>query len=96
VKLTLNSDLDKWPMDVKPQVVEVVTRDGKILSERVEYPRGNPNNPVTCAELVESFRGMATYAAKPLSAGKVDDAVSLALRLEEVPDVSILTKLLTH
>ena len=39
---------------------------------------------------------MAAYAAKPLSAGQVDDAVSLALRLEEAPDVSILTKLLTH
>ena len=96
VKLILNQDLDKGPMDVKPQVVEVVTRDGKVLSEQVEYPKGNPNNPVTSEELVESFRGMATYAAKSLSADKVDDAVSLALRLEEVPDVSILTKLLTH
>jgi hypothetical protein len=76
--------------------VEVVTRDGEIISERIEFPKGNPNNPVTPEELVESFRGMAAYAAKPLSAGQVDDAVSLALRLEEVPDVSILTKLLTH
>jgi 2-methylcitrate dehydratase PrpD len=96
VKLILNRDLDKGPMDVKPQVVEVVTRDGKVLSERVEYPKGNPKNPVTSEELVESFRGMATYAAKSLGSDKVDDAVSLALKLEEVPDVSILTKLLTR
>jgi len=39
---------------------------------------------------------MAAYAAKPLSARQIDDAVSHALRLEEVSDVSILTKLLTH
>jgi hypothetical protein len=39
---------------------------------------------------------MASYAAEPLSADKIDDAVSLVLRLEEVPDVSILTRLLTH
>jgi 2-methylcitrate dehydratase PrpD len=96
VKLVLNPDLDQGPMDVKPQVVEIVTRDGKVFSERVEYPKGNPQNPVTAEELVASFRGMATYAAKPLSAGKVDDAVSLVFRLEEVPDVSILTNLLTH
>jgi hypothetical protein len=38
---------------------------------------------------------MASYAAKPLSTGKIDDAVALALRLEEIPDVSVLTKLLT-
>jgi 2-methylcitrate dehydratase PrpD len=96
VKLILNRDLDKGPMDVKPQVVEVVTRDGKIISERIEFPKGNPNNPVTSDELVDSFRGMAAYAAKPLSGAQVDDAISLALRLDQIPDVSVLTKLLTH
>src|SRR5262249_49013311 len=52
VKLILNPDLDKGPMDVKPQVVEVVTRDGKVLTERIEFPKGNPNNPVMAGELV--------------------------------------------
>jgi hypothetical protein len=70
-------------------------RDGKVFSEKVVYPKGNPNNPVTSEELVSAFRGMASYAAKPLSAGKIDEAVSLVHRLEEVPDVSILTRLLT-
>jgi len=96
VKMILNPELDHGPMDVKPQVVEIVTRDGKVFSERVMYPKGNPNNPVTSDELVAAFRGMASYAAEPLSADKIDDAVSLVLRLEEVPDVSILTRLLTH
>jgi 2-methylcitrate dehydratase PrpD len=94
VKLILDPALDKGPMDVKPQVVEVAMRDGRIFSERIEFPKGNPNNPVTSDELVESFRDMAVYAAKPLSPQKVDEAMSLALRLEEVPDVSILTRLL--
>ena len=96
VKLILNPDLDKGPMDVKPQVVEVITRDGKIISERIEFPKGNPNNPVTSEELVDSFRGMAAYAAKPLREAQVDDSIALALRLEEIPDVSVLAKLLTH
>jgi hypothetical protein len=38
---------------------------------------------------------MASYAAKPLSAGKIDDAVAFGLRLEDVPDVSVLARLLT-
>src|SRR5919106_2430078 len=96
VKPILNPELDHGPMDVKPQVVEIVTRDGKVFGERVVYPKGNPNNPVTSDELVRAFRGMARYSAKPLSADKIDDAVSLVLRLEDVPDVSILTQLLTH
>ena len=95
VKTLLTPEFDHGPMDVKPQAVEVVMRDGKVFSEKVVYPKGNPNNPVTSEELVSAFRGMASYAAKPLSAGKIDEAVSLVHRLEEVPDVSILTKLLT-
>lgn len=96
VKPILDRELDKGPMDVKPQVVEILTRDGKCVSERIEYPKGNPNNPVTSDELVKSFRVMAGYSAKPLRAGKIDEATSLVLRLEEVPDVSMITQLLTY
>src|SRR3990167_9965392 len=96
VKPILDRELDKGPMDVKPQVVEILTRDGKCVRERIEYPKGNPNNPVTSDELVKSFRVMAGYSAKPLRAGKIDEAISLVLRLEEVPDVSMITQLLTY
>jgi len=95
VKTVLTPEFDHGPMDVKPQVVEIVMRDGKLLSEKIVYPKGNPNNPVTSEELVAAFRGMASYAAKPISAAKIDDAVALALRLEEVDDVTLLAKLLT-
>lgn len=96
VKPILNPELDGGPMDVKPQVVEIHTRDGKVFSERVVYPKGNPNNPVTSVELVTAFRGMASYAVEPLSPDKIDDVVSRTLQLEETRDVSVLTKLLTH
>jgi 2-methylcitrate dehydratase PrpD len=95
VQTILTPEFDHGPMDVKPQLVEIVMRDGKTFSEKVIYPKGNPNNPVTSEELVNAFRGMASYAAKSLSGAKVDDAVELALRLEEVDDVAVMTKLLT-
>jgi 2-methylcitrate dehydratase PrpD len=95
VKTILTPEFDHGPMDVKPQVVEIATRDGQVFSERVVYPKGNPNNPVTSDELVAAFRGMASYSAKPLSADKIDDAVALVQRLEEVEDVTVLAKLLT-
>jgi 2-methylcitrate dehydratase PrpD len=95
VKTILTPEFDRGPMDVKPQGVEIVMRDGTILSEKVVYPKGNPNNPVSSDELVAAFRGMARYAAKPFGAGKIDDAVALAQRLEEVDDVAGLARLLT-
>jgi 2-methylcitrate dehydratase PrpD len=95
VKTILTPEFDHGPMDVKPQVVEIVMRDGKFYSEKVIYPKGNPNNPVSSEELVAAFRGMASYAAKPLGGAKIDDAIELALRLEEADDVAVMTKLLT-
>jgi 2-methylcitrate dehydratase PrpD len=95
VKTILTPEFDKGPMDVKPQLVEIVMCDGKTYSQKIIYPKGNPKNPVTSDELVSAFRGMAAYAAKPLGADKIDQAVSLALHLEEVPDVTVLAKLLT-
>ncbi len=95
VKTILTPEFDHGPMDVKPQVVEIVMRDGKEFATKVIYPKGNPNNPVTSEELVKAFRGMASYAVKPLGGAKIDDAVALALRLEEIDDVAALAKLLT-
>ncbi|MBM4260346.1 MAG: MmgE/PrpD family protein [Deltaproteobacteria bacterium] len=95
VKTILTPEFDKGPMDVKPQTVGIVLHDGRVLSEKIIHPKGNPKNPVTSEELVKAFRGMATYAAKPLGAEKIDRAVEVALHLEEAPDVAVLAKLLT-
>jgi 2-methylcitrate dehydratase PrpD len=95
VKTILNAELDHWPLDVKPQLVEIVTRDGKSYCERIDYPKGNPKNPVTSAELVESFRAMADYSVKPLAPAKIDDAIEFVLGLEKVGDVSHIARLLT-
>jgi 2-methylcitrate dehydratase PrpD len=95
VKTILNAELDHWPLDVKPQLVEIVTRDGKSYCERIDYPKGNPKNPVTSAELVESFRSMAGYSVKPLAPAQIDAAIEVSLGLEKVRDVSALARLLT-
>lgn len=95
VRTILTPEFDHGPMDVKPQWVEIVMRDGKVFGEKIIYPKGNPNNPVTAEEVVGAFRGMASYATKPMSAAKVDDAIAVALRLEEEKDVAVLAQLLT-
>jgi 2-methylcitrate dehydratase PrpD len=95
VKTILTPEFDQGPMDVKPQVVEIIMRDGSNYREKVIYPKGNPNNPVTSEELVNAFRGMASYAAKRLSGAQIDEAIDTAQHLENVPDAAVLAKLLT-
>src|SRR5258706_11015495 len=92
VKTILNPELDHWPLDVKPQVLEIVTHDGQSYGERIDYPKGNPKNPVTSTELVESFRAMAGYSVKPIGPAKIDNAIDFILGLENARDVSAIAQ----
>jgi 2-methylcitrate dehydratase PrpD len=74
-----------------PMCEHIVSRG---FSRRVDYPKGNSNNPVTSEELVESFRDMAKYSATPLRRGKIDATIEALFGLEEVNDVAILAQLL--
>jgi len=94
IKTILNERLDDAPLDVKPQIIEIVTRNGRCFNLRVDYPKGNPRNPVTSDELVQSFRSMAGYAAKPLARSTIDRTIETILDLEKVQDVAGIARLL--
>jgi 2-methylcitrate dehydratase PrpD len=88
-------ELDHGPMVIKPNVVEIVTRDGKVYSERVEYPKGHPNNPLTQDEKLAYFRDLTKFSAKPLPPENIEKTISLISKMEESQDVSSLGRLLT-
>ena len=95
VKTILNERLDEAPLDVKPQIIEVITRDGRCFNLRVDYPKGNPRNPVSSDELVQSFHSMAGYAARPLVRSTIDLTIETILDLENVQDVAGMARLLS-
>ena len=45
-------------------IVEVVTDDGNCYEERVDYPKGEPENPLSDDELKEKFTSLAAYGNK--------------------------------
>ncbi len=46
---------DKWPAEV-----EIVTRDGRSLRKHLEYPKGDPENPLSWDEIIEKFNSLAS------------------------------------
>ena len=70
---------------------EVKTRDGKIRRAHIEYPKGEPENPLTEEELQHKFM---TNAMATLGQRKAEELKQRLLHLEEVKDVSTLTNLL--
>ena len=50
--------------DRRVSAVRVTARDGRQASCRVDYARGDPENPIPEAELLEKFRGLMAWAGR--------------------------------
>lgn len=56
IKVAPNEGLDSvYPEECRPTTVEVRLGDGATLAKRIEYPRGEPGNPLTDDELLEKL-----------------------------------------
>lgn len=83
---------DKNYPDHYSATVTITTNDGKSYKSRIEYPKGDPENPVSQKELEEKFRVLAGNA---LSKDKIDDLLSCIWDLENLKSIRDLTRLLS-
>ncbi len=73
--------------------LKILMKDGRVISGRVGFAKGSPENPMSYDEVTEKFRGNAEFAKWP--AEKAASVVELVKSLESVSDVSRLTAALT-
>lgn len=59
-----DEELSKMVPDKRVAVVNVKQNDGKSFSCRIEYPKGEPENPLTSEELFIKFSEMILHAGK--------------------------------
>ena len=67
---------------------EVMMKNGRKDTVRVEYHRGHWRNPMSDAEIVEKFRGLASDV---LTKSKTEALLGKLWKLEELRDVRALT-----
>ncbi|MBI4190685.1 MAG: MmgE/PrpD family protein [Betaproteobacteria bacterium] len=77
---------EKWP-----SIVEVKTKDGRLLIARRDLPKGEPEYPISDEELKAKFLSLVGDAVSHNRGEAIWAAIS---RLDEVDDVSELTSLL--
>ncbi|HOV79444.1 MAG TPA: hypothetical protein PK728_05000, partial [Bacillota bacterium] len=70
-----------------PSVVEITTRSGRIYRGRTDFPKGDPENPVTAGELAAKFRALAEG---PWGEEKAKALEKTVLELEKVENVGII------
>jgi 2-methylcitrate dehydratase PrpD len=87
VQITEDGPPSTAPIGGSALVTVEVAGGERVASERAEVPRGDPQNPLSWAQLAEKFRG----CAKPvLPADKIEQAIVLIDVLNDLPDVGEL------
>jgi len=79
---------------VGPGRVTITTSDGKQYIEEVEHFLGSVQNPMSFDDCAEKFRECAPCALKPLPSNTVEEIIGLVRNLDEVDDISRITRLL--
>jgi len=72
-------------------IVHIDTRDGRSFNKQLDYPKGDPRNPLTDQEVEEKFSALAEGVLTDRAQKRVKDAV---WNLERVGSVSELMSLM--
>jgi len=89
IKVIPDADLDKGYPKAYPVIVEIKTKKN-IYLERVDIPKGEPENPITQKELEEKFMTLAENAYKK---DVIQKALKMINSVEELKDIRNLLKL---
>ena len=75
----------------RPIEVQIVMKDGKTFTQRVDYPLGSPENPMSDSDLTDKFRDLVSPVLGDM---KLEELLNSVTKLEEVQDVGELMSLL--
>ena len=76
--------------------IEIHTRDGRRLFQRVETVPGAPGNPAGQDLLEAKFRDCVSFSASPVPPGNADRVIDMVNNLENVSDVGEIMRLLAQ
>lgn len=62
VSITPDEELSRLVPDKRVAIVNVYMRNGSVLAERVDYPKGEPENPLSLEERIAKFFSMTDHA----------------------------------
>lgn len=87
IKCTVSEEANRREPEAMLCDMEVVLKDGRRESIRVEYHRGHPKNPMSDAEIEEKFRALA---GDQMPAAQIDALLRQLWNLERLEDINSL------
>jgi 2-methylcitrate dehydratase PrpD len=83
VEYFVDLDLDRTFPKQWGATAEILTKDGKRYFTKIEYPKGDPENPLSWEEMIEKFHDLGS---RVLTRGRRSKIVDQVRRLEEIRD----------
>jgi len=91
VEVVADPDIEKVFPALQRVLVNITIKDGSTFSKQLDYPKGDPRNPLSDAEIEEKFRALAEGV---LSKKAQDKLIAAIWNLEKAGSVSKLMALM--
>jgi 2-methylcitrate dehydratase PrpD len=91
IRLVVDESLEKEFPQGYASIVEIETADGKRYSQRTNYAKGDPENPVGWEEIGLKFKNLC---GNRLSEESIEGIIRAADKLDDISDISSIIKLI--
>src|SRR3954471_12582392 len=91
VVVVADAEIEKCFPALQRVIVKITTNDGRSFEKQLDYPKGDPRNPLTDLEIEEKFESLADPVMSKPAQQKLKDAI---WNLEKCGSVSELMKLM--
>jgi 2-methylcitrate dehydratase PrpD len=87
VEINTRDNLNKLHPKKWPARLEIYTNDNRIHKTRFDYPKGAPENPLSCEELQQCF---IDFSTRTISYSEAKTLMEKILKIEEITDINQL------
>jgi 2-methylcitrate dehydratase len=91
VEVVADPEIEKVFPALQRVIVNITTTDGRTFTKQLDYPKGDPRNPLTDQEVEEKFAALAEGVLSERAQTKLKDAI---WNLEKIGSVSKLMALM--
>lgn len=92
VEVVADPEIEKVFPALQRVVVNITTADGRTLAKQLDYPKGDPRNPLTDAEIEEKYAALADGVLSQKAQKKLKDAIWSLEKLGSVSKLMALMK----
>jgi len=92
IELIGDQEIDKVFPALQRVIVKIITTDGRQFCEQLEYPKGDPRNPLTDREVEEKFASLADGVLSAQEQSELKNAIWHLDELESVEELMGQTK----